>query len=171
MRRIGVIGGGIMGAGIAELAARAGGEVLVLERDTAYAARARIARSLTRAVEAGKLDRDVADAAAGRIVLTTDIDDFADRDLVIEATRESEALETGFFTTLDTIVAPGAILATATSSIPVIRIASATAHPGRVVGVHFFNPAPVSPLLEIVVTLQTERVVADKVTVLPRNTR
>ncbi|MFE3280885.1 3-hydroxybutyryl-CoA dehydrogenase [Nocardia sp. NPDC059239] len=172
MHRIGVIGGGTMGAGIAEVAARAGGEVLVLERDTdgAYLARARIARSLTRAVEAGKLDRDLADQAAGRIALTTVIDDFADRELVIEAAPEIEVLKTEFFAKLDTIVAPEAILATNTSSIPVIRIANTTAHPGRVVGVHFFNPVPVLPLVEIVVTLQTERAVADKVTAYARNT-
>ncbi|MFE3281098.1 3-hydroxybutyryl-CoA dehydrogenase [Nocardia sp. NPDC059239] len=171
MHRIGVIGGGTMGAGIAEVAARAGGEVLVLERDTdtAYLARARIARSLTRAVEAGKLDRDLADQAAGRITLTTVIDDFADRDLVIEAAPEIENLKTEFFTKLDAIVAPEAILATNTSSIPVIRIASTTANPGRVVGVHFFNPVPVLPLVEIVATLETDRVVVDKVTAYARD--
>ncbi|MGW4125992.1 3-hydroxybutyryl-CoA dehydrogenase [Nocardia sp. NPDC004711] len=172
MHRIGVIGGGTMGAGIAEVAARAGGEVLVLERDTdtAYAARARIAKSLTRAVEAGKLARDVADAAADRITLTTDIDDFADRELVIEAAPEIEALKTEFFTKLDTIVAPEAILATNTSSIPVIRIATATARPGRVVGVHFFNPVPVLPLVEIVATLETDPKVVDTVTAYARDT-
>ncbi|MFE3003269.1 3-hydroxybutyryl-CoA dehydrogenase [Nocardia sp. NPDC059246] len=171
MHRIGVIGGGTMGAGIAEVAARAGGEVLILERDTdtAYTARARIARSLTRAVEAGKLDRDLADQAADRIALTTAIDDFADRDLVIEAAPEIEELKIEFFTKLDTIVAPEAILATNTSSIPVIRIANTTANPGRVVGVHFFNPVPVLPLVEIVVTLKTDRAVADKVTAYTRD--
>ncbi|MFE3003471.1 3-hydroxybutyryl-CoA dehydrogenase [Nocardia sp. NPDC059246] len=171
MHRIGVIGGGTMGAGIAEVAARAGGDVLVLERDTdaAYAARARIARSLTRAVEAGKLARDIADAAAERIVLTTDIDDLADRELVIEAAPEIEALKTEFFTKLDAIVAPEAILATNTSSIPVIRLAGATANPGRVVGVHFFNPVPVLPLVEIVATLKADRAVLDKVTAYARD--
>ncbi|WP_433685775.1 3-hydroxybutyryl-CoA dehydrogenase [Nocardia sp. CA-119907] len=171
MHRIGVIGGGTMGAGIAEIAARAGSDVLVLERDTdtAYLARARIARSLTRAVETGKLDRDLADQAAGRITLTTSLDDFADRDLVIEAAPEIEELKIGFFTKLDTIVAPEAILATNTSSIPVIRLAGATANPGRVVGVHFFNPVPVLPLVEIVVTLHTDRAVADKVTAYTRD--
>ncbi|MFE3003480.1 3-hydroxybutyryl-CoA dehydrogenase [Nocardia sp. NPDC059246] len=171
MHRIGVIGGGTMGAGIAEVAARAGGEVLVLERDTdtAYLARARIARSLTRAVEAGKLDRDLADQAADRIALTTTIDDFADRELVIEAAPEIEALKTEFFTKLDTIVAPETILATNTSSIPVIRIANTTANPGRVVGVHFFNPVPVLPLVEIVATLKTDRAVVDTVTAYARD--
>ncbi|MFE3281287.1 3-hydroxybutyryl-CoA dehydrogenase [Nocardia sp. NPDC059239] len=172
MHRIGVIGGGTMGAGIAEVAARAGGEVLVLERDTdtAYLARARIARSLTRAVEAGKLARADGDEAAGRIAVTTSLDDFADRELVIEAAPEIEELKIGFFTKLDAIVAPEAILATNTSSIPVIRIATVTANPGRVVGVHFFNPVPVLPLVEIVVTLHTERAVADKVTAYARDT-
>ncbi|MFE3001711.1 3-hydroxybutyryl-CoA dehydrogenase [Nocardia sp. NPDC059246] len=172
MHRIGVIGGGTMGAGIAEVAARAGGDVLVLERDTdtAYAARARIAKSITRAVEAGKLDPDAADAAADRIALTTDIDDFADRELVIEAAPEIEDLKVEFFTKLDTIVTPEAILATNTSSIPVIRIANATAHPGRVVGVHFFNPVPVLPLVEIVATLKTDRAVLETVTAYARGT-
>ncbi|MFE3280285.1 3-hydroxybutyryl-CoA dehydrogenase [Nocardia sp. NPDC059239] len=164
MYRIGVIGGGTMGAGIAEVAARAGGDVLVLERDTdtAYLARARIARSLTRAVEAGKLAR--ADDAADRIAVTTSLDDFADRDLVIEAAPEIEELKIEFFTKLDAIVTPEAVLATNTSSIPVIRLAGATANPGRVVGVHFFNPVPVLPLVEIVATLKTDRAVLDKVT-------
>ncbi|MFE3280869.1 3-hydroxybutyryl-CoA dehydrogenase [Nocardia sp. NPDC059239] len=172
MYRIGVIGGGTMGAGIAEVTARAGGDILVLERDTdtAYAARARIARSLTRAVEAGKLARDAADEAAGRIVLTTSLDDFADRDLVIEAAPEIEELKIGFFTKLDAIVAPATVLATNTSSIPVIRLAGVTANPGRVVGVHFFNPVPVLPLVEIVATLKTDRAVVDKVIAYARDT-
>ncbi|MGW5113407.1 3-hydroxybutyryl-CoA dehydrogenase [Nocardia sp. NPDC004123] len=171
MHRIGVIGGGTMGAGIAEVAARAGGEVLVVERDTdaAYLARARIARSLTGAVEAGKLARTDAEETADRIAVTTSIDDFADRELVIEAAPEIETLKTEFFAKLDGIVSPETILATNTSSIPVIRLANATANPGRVVGVHFFNPVPVLPLVEIVVTLKTDREVVDKVTAYARD--
>ncbi|MGW4248884.1 3-hydroxybutyryl-CoA dehydrogenase [Nocardia sp. NPDC004722] len=171
MERIGVIGGGTMGAGIAEVAARAGSSVLILERDTeaAAAAEARIDKSLARAVKSGRLEQADADAARGRVTLTTSIDDFADRELVIEAAPEIESLKADFFTKLDAIVSPETILATNTSSIPVIRLANATANPGRVVGVHFFNPVPVLPLVEIVVTLKTERAVVDKVTAFARD--
>ncbi|WP_433754417.1 3-hydroxybutyryl-CoA dehydrogenase [Nocardia sp. CA-135398] len=171
MERIGVIGGGTMGAGIAEVAARAGGSVLVLERDTeaADAAVGRIEKSLARAVKSGRLEQAAADAARANITLTTSIDDFADRELVIEAAPEIETLKADFFTKLDAIVSPETILATNTSSIPVIRLANATVDPGRVVGVHFFNPVPVLPLVEIVVTLKTERAVVDKVTAYARD--
>ncbi|MFX0579383.1 3-hydroxybutyryl-CoA dehydrogenase [Nocardia nepalensis] len=171
MQRIGVIGGGTMGAGIAEVAARAGGEVLVLERDTdtADAAVARIEKSLARAVKSGRLEQTAADAARARIIVTTKIEEFADRELVIEAAPEIESLKTDFFTKLDAIVSPETILATNTSSIPVIRLANATANPGRVIGVHFFNPVPVLPLVEIVVTLKTEAAVTEKVTAYARD--
>ncbi|MFE3196136.1 3-hydroxybutyryl-CoA dehydrogenase [Nocardia sp. NPDC059240] len=171
MERIGVIGGGTMGAGIAEVAARAGSSVLILERDAeaAAAAETRIDKSLARAVKSGRLEQADADAARGRVTLTTSIDDFADRELVIEAAPEIEALKADFFTKLDAIVSPETILATNTSSIPVIRLANATANPGRVVGVHFFNPVPVLPLVEIVVTLKTDRAVVDKVTAFARD--
>jgi 3-hydroxybutyryl-CoA dehydrogenase len=171
VQRIGVIGGGTMGAGIAEVAARAGGEVLVLERDTdaADAAVARIEKSLARAVKSGRLEQTAADAARARITVTTKIEEFADRELVIEAAPEIESLKTDFFTKLDAIVSPETILATNTSSIPVIRLANATANPGRVIGVHFFNPVPVLPLVEIVVTLKTEAAVTEKVTAYARD--
>ncbi|GAM50414.1 3-hydroxybutyryl-CoA dehydrogenase [Nocardia seriolae] len=171
VERIGVIGGGTMGAGIAEVAARAGGSVLVLERDTeaADAAVARIEKSLARAVKSGRVEQADADAARARITLTTSIEDFADRELVIEAAPEIESLKADFFTKLDAIVSPDTILATNTSSIPVIRLANATADPSRVVGIHFFNPVPVLPLVEIVVTLKTDRKVVDKVTAYARD--
>ncbi|RMI35158.1 3-hydroxybutyryl-CoA dehydrogenase [Nocardia stercoris] len=164
MERIGVIGGGTMGAGIAEVAAKAGSSVLVLERDAdaAAAAQARIEKSIARGVKAGKLSQEDADAAVARITLTTDIGEFADRELVIEAAPEIESLKTDFFAKLDAIVSPETILATNTSSIPVIKMANATQNPGRVVGVHFFNPVPVMPLVEIVVSLKTDREVADR---------
>ncbi|MBB5917346.1 3-hydroxybutyryl-CoA dehydrogenase [Nocardia transvalensis] len=171
MQRIGVIGGGTMGAGIAEVAARAGGQVIVLERDAeaAAAAVARIEKSLARAVKSGRLEQADADAARARVTLTVDIGDFADRELVIEAAPEIEELKADFFAKLDAIVPAETILATNTSSIPVIRLANATTHPGRVVGLHFFNPVPVLPLVEIVVTLKTERAVADTVTAYARD--
>jgi 3-hydroxybutyryl-CoA dehydrogenase len=171
MHNIGVIGGGTMGAGIAEVAARAGGAVLVLERDAeaADAAVARIAKSFARSVNAGRLDQVAANQARARITLTTEISDFADRDLVIEAAPEIETLKAEFFAKLDTIVAPDTILATNTSSIPVGRLAHTTANPGRVLGMHFFNPVPILPLVEIVVTMTTEPAITKKTTAYARD--
>jgi 3-hydroxybutyryl-CoA dehydrogenase len=170
VQRIGVIGGGTMGAGIAEVVARAGGAVLVLERDPAAAGAAteRIEKSLARAVKSGRLDQADADAARARITLTTSIDDFADRELVIEAAPEIESLKAEFFAKLDAIVSPETILATNTSSIPVVRLANATTNPGRVIGMHFFNPVPVLPLVEVVVTLQTDPAVTERISTYAR---
>ncbi|MFE3700723.1 3-hydroxyacyl-CoA dehydrogenase NAD-binding domain-containing protein, partial [Nocardia tengchongensis] len=129
MERIGVIGGGTMGAGIAEVAARAGGSVLILERDTAAADAAveRIEKSLARAVKSGRLEQAASDEARARIALTTSIDDFADRELVIEAAPEIESLTGAFFHKHDGIRAPQNNQATNTSTIPVIPRAHATA--------------------------------------------
>ncbi|GGF93813.1 3-hydroxybutyryl-CoA dehydrogenase [Rhodococcoides trifolii] len=172
MNKLGVIGGGTMGAGIAEVAARARSTVLVLERDeeAADAAVARIEKSLARAVKSGRLDKDASADAIGRITVTTTIEDFADRELVIEAAPEILELKVDFFSKLDAIVGPDTILATNTSSIPVIKLANATKNPQRVVGVHFFNPVPVLPLVEIVVSLKTDPTVVDKVTSFARDT-
>lgn len=167
MKNVGVIGGGTMGAGIAEVVAKAGpvDSVLVLERAEAVdAARERIAKSLQRGVKAGKLSAEDADAALGRVTVTADLAGFADCDLVIEAMPEIESLKLEYFTKLDDIVRPDAILATNTSSIPVIRLANATRHPERVLGMHFFNPVPVMPLVEIVTTLKVDPTVVKKVT-------
>ena len=155
MTQLGVVGGGTMGAGIAEIAIRAGDDVLVLERDQAAAdaARARIEKSINRAVSKSKISAEEAEQALARLTLTTSVSDFADRELVIEALPEIEALKVGFFAELDKITAPTAILATNTSSIPIIRIAKDVADPSRVVGVHFFNPVPVMPLVEIISSL------------------
>ena len=156
MRRVGVVGCGLMGAGIAEVCARAGLDVIVVEftDDAARAGLARIGASLRRAQERGKID----DAAAvlGRIVATADLDDLADRDIVIEAIVEDEAAKVELFGRLDKIVAsPDAVLATNTSSIPVMKLAVATSRPHQVVGVHFFNPVPVLQLVELVPSLLT----------------
>ncbi|NIL78351.1 3-hydroxybutyryl-CoA dehydrogenase [Rhodococcus sp. B10] len=166
MYKVGVIGGGTMGAGIAEVVARAGDPVLVLERDTASAAAAsqRIDTSLARAVNSGRLTQGAADAARNLVDVTLNLGDFADRELVIEAAPEIEQVKVDFFTRLDDIVPDTTILATNTSSIPVIRIANATSRPERVVGVHFFNPVPVLPLVEIVVSLRTSDDVVAAVT-------
>jgi 3-hydroxybutyryl-CoA dehydrogenase len=151
--RVGIVGAGQMGAGIAEVCAKAGLDVVVSEvGDEAVAAgRARIEGSLGKAVERGKLDAAGRDTALGRIRFVTDLSGHADRHLVIEAVVEDEGLKRDVFATLDAAVEdPDAILATNTSSIPIVRIAAATRRPGSVVGLHFFNPAPVMPLVEVV---------------------
>ncbi|GAA3024919.1 3-hydroxybutyryl-CoA dehydrogenase FadB2 [Gordonia defluvii] len=171
MKNVGVIGGGTMGAGIAEVVARAGSSVRIVERDEAIAgAQQRIEKSLARAVKARRLSDDDAKATLGRITITSDLSTFADAELVIEAMPEIEALKVEYFTKLDEIVSPDAILATNTSSIPVIRLANATKHPERVLGMHFFNPVPIMSLVEIVTTLKADRAVVDKVTAYARDT-
>ncbi|TCJ99349.1 3-hydroxybutyryl-CoA dehydrogenase [Nocardia alba] len=172
MELIGVIGGGTMGAGIAEVCAKAGSSVLVLETkpEFAEAAHNRIATSIARGVTKGKITQDEADAVLARVRVTLDMDEFADRDLVIEAAPEIEALKYEIFGKLDKIVKPEGILATNTSSIPVIKVAGATERPERVVGVHFFNPVPVMPLVEIISTLVTAPEAAVAVTDYVKNT-
>ncbi|MGF7121551.1 3-hydroxybutyryl-CoA dehydrogenase [Rhodococcus sp. TAF43] len=172
MELVGVIGGGTMGAGIAEVCAKAGSSVLILEtkQEFAEAAQARIATSINRGVARGKITQEEADAAIARVRVTLDIEEFADRDLVIEAAPEIEALKAEIFGKLDKIVKPSGILATNTSSIPVIKIANATQRPSQVVGVHFFNPVPVMPLVEIVVSLVTSEETVAAVTDYARNT-
>ncbi|PTR24816.1 3-hydroxybutyryl-CoA dehydrogenase [Rhodococcus sp. OK519] len=167
-----MIGGGTMGAGIAEVCAKAGSNVLILEtkQEFADAAQARIANSIGKGVARGKITQEEADAAISRVRVTLDIEEFADRDLVIEAAPEIEALKFDIFGKLDKIVKPSGILATNTSSIPVIKIAKATQRPSQVVGVHFFNPVPVMPLVEIVVSLVTSEETVAAVTDFARNT-
>ncbi|MEV8317693.1 3-hydroxybutyryl-CoA dehydrogenase [Streptomyces sp. NPDC059900] len=158
IRRVGVVGGGQMGAGIAEVCARAGLDTVVCEADAlaARAARERVAVSLERAVQRGKLDRISAEDALARMVFTGSLDDLADRQLVVEAVVEDIAAKTEIFATLDKAVEdPEAILATNTSSIPVMRLGMATRRADRVLGLHFFNPAPVLPLVEVVSSLHT----------------
>ncbi|MFD7027427.1 3-hydroxybutyryl-CoA dehydrogenase [Streptomyces sp. NPDC059917] len=160
IRRVGVVGGGQMGAGIAEVCARAGLDTVVCETDAAaaLAARERVAVSLERAVQRGKLDRLSAEDALARLVFSGSPDDLADRQLVIEAVVEDAAVKTETFAALDKIVEdPEAILATNTSALPVMRLAMATGRADRVVGLHFFNPVPVLPLVEIVSSLHTTR--------------
>jgi 3-hydroxybutyryl-CoA dehydrogenase len=156
--RVGVVGGGIMGAGIAEVAARGGCDVVVREVDAAAAERAaeRVARSLERAVGSGRITGADRDQALGRLRFVVDLGDLADRDLVIEAVAEDESLKTSIFAALDELTAgTDCLLASNTSSIPIMRLAAATARPERVVGMHFFNPVPVLPLVEIVPSLAT----------------
>jgi 3-hydroxybutyryl-CoA dehydrogenase len=158
VERLGVVGCGLMGSGIVEVAARAGLNVLVREIDAraAEAGRARLVGSLDRGVKRGKLSPEDRDTALARIAFTTDLGDFGDRQLVIEAIAENEQLKTEIFATLDKVVAdPAAIFASNTSSIPIMKLGMATSRPEQVVGIHFFNPVPVLPLVELVPSLLT----------------
>ncbi len=164
IERVGVVGGGQMGGGIAEVSAKAGVDVIVYEPTEEFAAgsKKRITASLDKAVEKGKLSADDRDAALGRLTFTTALTDLADRQLVIEAIVEDENVKAKLFAELDAIITdPDAVLASNTSSIPIMKIAAATKNPQRVLGLHFFNPVPVLPLVELVATLVTnEKAVA-----------
>jgi 3-hydroxybutyryl-CoA dehydrogenase len=165
IQRVGVLGAGLMGAGIAEVCARAGSDVVVVEVNDAAAAAglARITRSLDRAVSAGKLDGDRRDIALSRIRIGCDFQAFADRQLVIEAVPEVPELKLDAFRRIDAVVTgTDAILASNTSSIPVSRIAAATARPAQVLGMHFFNPVPVLNLVELVPSLRTSADTLDR---------
>jgi 3-hydroxybutyryl-CoA dehydrogenase len=152
IRRVGVVGLGAMGSGIAQLCVEAGidtvGREVTLE--LAEKGRDRIARFLARKVEKGLLDQDACDAAVGRLTLTADLADLADCDLVIEAIVEVLEPKQELFRELERVCRPDAVLTTNTSALSVTEIASATTSPERVVGMHFFNPAPLMPLVEIV---------------------
>ena len=154
--RVGVVGAGLMGSGIAEVCARAGRSVTVVEVDAAGAERGRdrVAASIGRAVSAGKLSGDEAEGALGRIAVGTDFDALGDCQLVVEAVVEAESEKVRVLETLDKVVeAPDALLASNTSSIPIMKLAMATERPQQVVGLHFFNPVPVLPLVEVVASL------------------
>jgi 3-hydroxybutyryl-CoA dehydrogenase len=158
VERVGVVGCGLMGSGIAEVSARAGLDVIVREIDAgaAEAGQKRLLSSLDRGVRSSKLTEDERDAAVAHVRFTTDIGELADRQLVVEAVVEDEALKTEVFTALDKVVeSPEAILASNTSSIPIMKLAMATQRPEAVVGMHFFNPVPVMRLVEVVTSLLT----------------
>ncbi|TWG00989.1 3-hydroxyacyl-CoA dehydrogenase [Kitasatospora viridis] len=147
-----------MGSGIAEVFARSGLDVLVSEASATAleAGRARITNSLDTAVKRGKLTVEQRDEALGRIGFTTELAEFADRDLVVEAVAEIEEIKVQIFQTLDQVVTRrDAILASNTSSIPIVKLAAATSRPEQVIGLHFFNPAPVQKLVEVIPTLTT----------------
>jgi 3-hydroxybutyryl-CoA dehydrogenase len=152
IRVVGVVGLGTMGSGIAQLAIEAGYETVAREvtDELGEAARGRIAHFLQRKVDKGQLSESEHEAALGRLSLTTSLDDFARCDLVVEAIVEEIEAKLSLFRTLDSIVRADAILATNTSALSVTEIASAVSAPERVVGMHFFNPAPLMPLVEIV---------------------
>jgi len=158
MTRVGVLGCGLMGSGIAEVCARNGLDVTVVEADAAAAERGRdkVLRSMEAAVNRGKLASDVMEAATSRITFTHDWDAFADRALVVEAVVEDPETKVGAFERLDKLVeSADAILASNTSSIPIMKLATATQRPTQVIGIHFFNPVPVLPLVELVPSLMT----------------
>jgi 3-hydroxybutyryl-CoA dehydrogenase len=155
--RIGVVGTGTMASGIVEVCAKAGYDVVFRARsaDKVESTRRALEKSLEKAVQRGKLDEAGRDAALARITGTESLDDLADCDLVIEAVVENLDVKRVLFAALDEVVKPGAVLATTTSSLPVIECAAATSRPEDVVGLHFFNPAPVMKLVEVVPTVRT----------------
>ncbi|HWJ97421.1 MAG TPA: 3-hydroxybutyryl-CoA dehydrogenase [Acidimicrobiales bacterium] len=152
IKRVGILGSGIMGSGIAEVAAKTGHEVVLRSRkqETADAMVASLTKSLTKQVERGKLSQEDADAALARVTATDHIGAVADCDLVIESVVEDMDVKKALFAELDGIIKDGGIIATNTSTLSVIDMAVATQRPDRVVGVHFFNPAPMMSLVEIV---------------------
>jgi 3-hydroxybutyryl-CoA dehydrogenase len=163
--RLGVVGCGLMGSGIAEVAARGGIDVLVAEvtRDAAEAGRLRVTGSLDRGVRRGKISEEVRDLALARLSFTHDLGDMADRQFVVEAVAENRDVKTGIIRTLDKVVTdPQAILATNTSSIPIVDLAVATERPGQVIGMHFFNPVPVQTLVELIPALTTGEGTVDR---------
>jgi 3-hydroxybutyryl-CoA dehydrogenase len=166
IERVGVVGCGLMGSGIAEVNARAGLDVIVTEvsQDALDAGRARIEKSLGRAVRSGKLDEAGRDAAFARLRFTTDLGELADRQLVVEAVAENEQVKTDVFTALDKVITdPDAIFASNTSSIPIMKLGMATSRPQQVIGIHFFNPVPVLKLVELVPSLLTDESTKERV--------
>lgn len=158
IERVGVVGAGQMGAGIAEVSARAGVDVVVFETtdELVTAGRNRITKSLERGVSVGKVTERERDAALDKLTFTTELADMSDRQLVIEAVIENEDVKKSIFAELDRLISdPDAVLASNTSSIPIMKLAAATQNPARVLGLHFFNPVPVLPLVELVGTLVT----------------
>jgi 3-hydroxybutyryl-CoA dehydrogenase len=157
VKKVGVIGCGLMGSGIAEVCARAEIEVTYVEASDEFvtAGRERIERSVGKAVERGKLPREDGQAALGRISGTTEFDALSDADLVIEAVVENLDAKLEVFRTLDRVTRDDVILASNTSSIPIVKLGAATGRADRVIGMHFFNPPPVMKLIELVRALTT----------------
>jgi 3-hydroxybutyryl-CoA dehydrogenase len=164
IERLGIVGSGIMGSGIAEVAAKAGVAVVLRSRkqESADAMVAALGKSLARQVDKGKLDEADATAITGRVSATADLEALADCDLVLESVVEDLGVKRQLFAELDRIVKDGAILATNTSTLPVVELAVETRRPERVCGIHFFNPAPAMSLVEIIRTLvSSDETIAD----------
>ncbi len=155
--RVGVIGGGLMGSGIAEVCARSGVDVTVVEVDPQRAdhSQAAIAKSLDRAARAGKLADEERQTALDRLVFTSEIEDVEGADAAIEAIIEDETAKREVFKRLDAILPDARFLASNTSSVPIMKLGAGTSKPDRVLGLHFFNPVPVLPLVEIVHSIMT----------------
>ena len=155
--KIGVVGSGTMGSGIAQACAVAGLDVVMsdISEDQVQRGLATITASLDRLIKREKMTEAEKAATLARIRVTTSLQDFADRDLVVEAASENVVVKTKIFADLDAILAPDAIIATNTSSISITRLAAATKRPGKVIGMHFFNPVPVMALIEIISGLQS----------------
>jgi 3-hydroxybutyryl-CoA dehydrogenase len=166
VRTVGIIGSGIMGSGIAEVAARAGYQVVLRSRksESGDAMVAQLTKSLDRHVAKERLTLDERDATLARVSVTTELADLAPCDLVIESVVEDLETKKALFAELDALCRPDAILATNTSTLPVVEIAMATRRPGRVCGVHFFNPAPAMSLVEIIEPLTAEPATVDTAT-------
>ena len=169
---VGVIGIGTMGSGIVEVAARSGLRVVAREAapELVEAGRARVEGSMDRGVARGKLDEAARSAAADAVTWTTDLDDLAGCDLVLEAVPENLPLKLEVFGVLDRVLDSGAIMATNTSSIPIIDVAMGTSRPEQVLGMHFFNPAPVMKLVEVISTQLTAPAVTEAATAFATDT-
>jgi 3-hydroxybutyryl-CoA dehydrogenase len=155
--RVGVIGGGLMGSGIAEVCARSGVDVTIVEADDGRvgAARAAIAKSIGRATRSGRLSQEDHDAATERIAFTTALGDLEGADIAIEAIVENENAKRDLFRRLDEVLPDATFLASNTSSVPIMKLGAETRQPERVLGLHFFNPVPVLPLVEVVRSIMT----------------
>jgi 3-hydroxybutyryl-CoA dehydrogenase len=158
IERLGVIGGGLMGSGISEVGARAGLDVVTVEidDDAAKAARDRVQASLHHAEERGKIDASGVEETLGRITFTSDLEAVADRQLVIEAATEDEPTKLTLFRRVGSILGDDAMLVSNTSSIPIVKLGAVSGRAELVMGVHFFNPAPVMKLVELIPSLTTE---------------
>jgi 3-hydroxybutyryl-CoA dehydrogenase len=158
VERVGIVGAGLMGSGVAEVCARAGLEVAVIEvgEELAAAGRKRVEASLAKAVARGKVTAEERAAALGRLSFGTDFAAMADRDLVVEAVVEDAGVKVEVFRRLDAVVErPDAILGSNTSSIPIVRLARATRRPEQVIGLHFFSPVPLMNLVEVIPSVVT----------------
>jgi len=167
IEHVGVVGSGLMGSGIAEVCARAGLDVTVVEADSAAAERGRqrLDKSLQTGARRGKLTQEEADDALARVRYATDLGEMADRELVIEAITEDAAAKVACFRTLDSVVvSEHALFASNTSSIPIMKLATVTKRPEQVLGLHFFNPVPVLRLVELVTSLTTSDEAVDRAT-------
>jgi 3-hydroxybutyryl-CoA dehydrogenase len=167
IEHVGVVGSGLMGSGIAEVCARAGLDIVVVEADADAASRGRqrLGNSLQTGVRRGKMTQDEADAALAQVRFATDLEEMADRELVIEAITEDASAKVECFRTLDSVVVSDqALFASNTSSIPIMKLATVTRRPEQVLGLHFFNPVPVLRLVELVTSLMTSDEVVDQAT-------